>query len=41
MNRSRLLLRILGLAEARAEGALAILVLSTIVLAALAVQALS
>jgi hypothetical protein len=40
MNRSRLFFRIAGVGEARAEGAVAILVLSAIVLAALAVQAL-
>jgi hypothetical protein len=37
MDKSRLFLRIAGLGEARADGALAILVLSVIVLAALAV----
>jgi hypothetical protein len=38
MDRSRLFLRIAGLGEARADGALAILVLSVILLAALAVH---
>jgi hypothetical protein len=41
MDKSRLFFRIVGLGEARAEGAIAIFVLSAIVLAALAVQVLS
>jgi hypothetical protein len=40
MDRSRLFLRIVGLGEARAEGMIAILVLSAIVLTAIVVQAI-
>ena len=40
MNRSRLFVRITGLGEARADGALAILVFSLVVLVALALRAL-
>jgi hypothetical protein len=40
MNRSRLFVRIAGLGEARADGALAILVFSLVVLVALALRAL-
>lgn len=38
MDRSRLFFRIVGLGEARADGALAILVLTVIVMAAIAVH---
>jgi hypothetical protein len=41
MNKSRLFLRIFGLGEARAEGMIAILVLSVVVLVAIVVHASS
>ena len=41
MDRSRLFIRIAGLGEARADGALALLVFSIVVLAAFALRALS
>jgi hypothetical protein len=40
MNRSRLFVRIMGVGEARADGTLAIVVLSLIVLAAFVLRAL-
>jgi hypothetical protein len=41
MDKTRLFFRIVGLGEARAEGAVAILVLSAIVVTAIVVQAVS
>jgi hypothetical protein len=40
MDRSRLLVRIVGLGEARADGTLAIVLLSAVILGALALRAL-